>query len=208
MRKLISFLMTALMIVSLAACGKNPADSSSSGAGASSDPGPVDGSYAAVSIENETNDYEKKLVPLDLIPGETTDGSLYYRSVVEDGEVCYEIQPEGEETMTIPVSSAIIYVVENPEDCKVVKVSFDYVVDGESEHVEQYRIFSLPDAGISVNGDGAGSEAAPADGATSADTSAAVEGDGSSPAGEADIPAQGTEMPDASADPAGSSAAD
>lgn len=205
MRKLISFLMTALMIVSLAACSKNPADSS--GAGASSDPGPVDGSYAAVSIENETNDYEKKLVPLDLIPGETTDGSLYYHSAVKDGEVCYEIQPEGEETMTIPVSSAVIYVVENPEDCKVAKVSFDYVVDGESEHVEQYRIFSLPDAGISVNGDGAGSETA-ADGATSADTSAAVEGDGSSPAGEADIPGPDAGMPDASADPAGSSAAD
>lgn len=205
MRKLIAFLMTALMIVSLAACGKKAADSSGA---ASSDPGPVDGSYAAVSIENETNDYEKKLVPLDLIPGETTDGSLYYRSVVKDDEVCYEIQPEGEEEpMTIPVSSAVIYVVENPEDCKVAKVSFDYVVDGESEHVEQYRIFSLPDAGIRVNGDGAGSETA-ADGATSADISAAVESDASGPAGEADIPGPDAGTPDASADTAGSSAAD
>lgn len=205
MRKLISFLMIALMIVSLAACGKKAADSS--GTAGSSDPGPMDGSYAAVSIENETNDYEKKLVPLDLIPGETTDGSLYYRSVVKDDEVCYEIQPEGEEPMTIPVSSAVIYVVENPEDCKVAKVSFDYVVDGESEHVEQYRIFSLPDAGIRVNGDGAGSETA-ADGATSADISAAVEGDASGPAGEADIPGPDAGTPDASADTAGSSAAD
>lgn len=204
MRKLIAFLMTALMIVSLAACGKKAADSSGA---ASSDPGPVDGSYAAVSIENETNDYEKKLVPLDLIPGETTDGSLYYRSVAKDGEVCYEIQPEGEEIMTVPVSSAVIYVVENPEDCKVVKVSFDYVVDGESEHVEQYRIFSLPDAGISVNGDGAGSETTPADGATSADASAAVDGDASGTAGEADIPGLDAGTPDASADTAGSSAA-
>lgn len=205
MRKLIAFLMTALMIVSLAACGKKAADSS--GGGASSDPGTTDGSYAAVSIENEINDYEKKLVPLDLIPGETTDGSLYYRSVVEDGEVCYEIRPEGEEAMIVPVSSAVIYVVENPEDCKVAKVSFDYVVDGESEHVEQYRIFSLPDAGISVNGDGAGSETIPTDGATSADTSAAVGGDGSSPAGEPDIPGPDAGTPDASVDTAGSSAA-
>lgn len=204
MKKLIVFLMTALMIVSLAACGKKPGDGS--GAAGSSDPGPVDGSYAAVSIENETNDYEKKLVPLDLIPGETTDGSLYYRSVIEDGEVCYEIRPEGEEATTVPVSSAVIYVVENPEDCKVVKVSFDYVVDGESEHVEQYRIFSLPDAGISVNGDGAGSSAA--DGATSADTSAAVEGGASSLDGESDIPGPGAGTSDASADTAGSSAAD
>lgn len=190
MKKLIVFLMTALMIVSLAACGKKAADSS--GAAASSDPGSVDGSYAAVSIENETNDYEKKLVPLDLIPGETTDGSLYYRSISEDGGIFYEIQPEdGEEPMKVPVAESVIYVVEKAEDCKVVKVNFDYVVKGgETEHIVQYRIFSMPDTGITVNGNGVSDSVEPED-SVDADNSAEASAD---TAGVAII-ADGKEVP-------------
>lgn len=113
----------------------------------------------SATIENEENVFAKKLVPLDLEPGEEVD-SLYYKFAMEDGDACYTVQPKDEELMKVPVNSSVIYLVNDPEGCKIEKVEFDFTLDGgETEHVEQYRIYSLVQSSkITVTGDGNAAE--------------------------------------------------
>ena len=155
MKKVISMILAAAVIMSLAACGpkKNSEGSSSSGEGATSGDGIT--SVPSAAINNQQEEFTKKIVPLDFEPGESISGSLYYREGVGDDGPYYEFQVEGEEEPTqVPVSQCVIYTVEDPADCKVSKVVFDYEIQGqEPQHIEQYRIFSIAVASITVNGE-------------------------------------------------------
>lgn len=152
MKKVIAFTLTLLMILSLAACGgrTHTNDSGSDTSKLDSEPAI---SLPAASISGQEDEFTKKLVPVTYADGEQVE-SLYYKSVVDGGEVFYEIQPEGEaEPLRVPVSSAVIYVVSTAEECQVVKTSFDYEVEGsEPTRIDQYRIFAMADTGAVVSG--------------------------------------------------------
>ena len=64
-----------------------------------------------------------------------------------DGELCYEVQVEGDDEPTqVPIDS-VIYIVGSPEECKLEKVSFSYAQEGgEPEVIEQYRIYATSNA--------------------------------------------------------------
>lgn len=149
MKKTISVILAAITVISLAACGpkNNPEGGASSGDGVTSVP--------PAAINNQQEEFTKKIVPLDYEPGETISGSLYYREGVGNDGPYYEFLVEGEEEPTqVPVSQCVIYTVEDPADCKVSKVVFDYEIQGqEPQHIEQYRIFSIAVASITVNGE-------------------------------------------------------
>ena len=94
-------------------------------------------------ISKETTDFTKKLIPLVYQDGEEME-SPYYRIVSDDEDnMCYEVQVEGEsDPIQIPIDS-VIYIVSDPADCRLEKVSFEYTpADGEPETIEQYRIFT------------------------------------------------------------------
>lgn len=149
MKKTISVILAATMVMSLAACGPktNPEGSASSGEGVTSIP--------PAAINNQQEEFTKKIVPLNFEPGETISGSLYYKEGVGNDGPYYEFQVEGEDKPTqVPVSQCVIYTVDDPADCKVSKVTFDYEIQGqEPQHIEQYRIFSIAVASITVNGE-------------------------------------------------------
>lgn len=152
MKKVIAFTLTLLMILSLAACGGRTHTNDSGSDTSKLDPEPAI-SLPAASISGQEDEFTKKLVPVTYADGEQVE-SLYYKSVVDGGEVFYEIQPEGEaEPLRVPVSSAVIYVVSTAEECQVVKTSFDYEVEGsEPTRIDQYRIFAMADTGAVVSG--------------------------------------------------------
>lgn len=152
MKKVIAFTLTLLMILSLAACGGRTHTNDSGSDTSKLDPEPAI-SLPAASISGQEDEFTKKLVPVTYADGEQVE-SLYYKSVVDGGEVFYEIQPEGEaEPLRVPVSSAVIYVVSTAEECQVVKTSFDYEVEGsEPARIDQYRIFAMADTGAVVSG--------------------------------------------------------
>lgn len=152
MKKVIAFTLTLLMILSLAACGGRTHTNDSGSDTSKLDPEPAI-SLPAASISGQEDEFTKKLVPVTYADGEQVE-SLYYKSVVDGGEVFYEIQPEGEEEpMRVPVASAVIYVVSTAEECQVVKTSFDYEVEGsEPARIDQYRIFAMADTGAVVSG--------------------------------------------------------
>ena len=163
MKKTISVILAATMVMSLAACGPktNPEGSASSGEGVTSVP--------PAAINNQQEEFTKKIVPLNFEPGETISGSLYYKEGVGNDGPYYEFQVEGEDKPTqVPVSQCVIYTVDDPADCKVSKVVFDYEIQGqETQHIEQYRIFSTAVSSITVNGEnqeaGAGEDQAGGD---------------------------------------------
>lgn len=152
MKKVIALTLTLMMILSLAACGGKPNPDASGVDTSKSNPEPTI-SLPAASISAQEDEFTKKLVPVTYAEGEQVE-SLYYKSVVDGGEVFYEIQPEGEEEpMRVPVASAVIYVVSTAEECQVVKTSFDYEVEGsEPSRIDQYRIFAMADTGAVVSG--------------------------------------------------------
>ena len=152
MKKVSAFTLTLLMILSLAACGGRTHTNDSGSDTSKLDPEPAI-SLPAASISGQEDEFTKKLVPVTYAEGEQVE-SLYYKSVVDGGEVFYEIQPEGEEEpMRVPVASAVIYVVSTAEECQVVKTSFDYEVEGsEPARIDQYRIFAMADTGAVVSG--------------------------------------------------------
>ena len=94
MKKVIAFTLTLLMILSLAACGGRTHTNDSGSDTSKLDPEPAI-SLPAASISGQEDEFTKKLVPVTYADGEQVE-SLYYKSVVDGGEVCYEIQPEGE----------------------------------------------------------------------------------------------------------------
>ena len=152
MKKVIALTLTLMMLLSLAACGSKPNPDASGVDTSKSNPEPAI-SLPAASISGQEDEFTKKLVPVTYAEGEQVE-SLYYKSVVDGGEVFYEIQPEGEEEpMRVPVASAVIYVVSTAEECQVVKTSFDYEVEGsEPARIDQYRIFAMADTGAVVSG--------------------------------------------------------
>ena len=89
--------------------------------------------------------------------------------VGENNELFYEVQPKGEdEPMRLPIDS-VIYIVGSPEECKVEKVSFDYTPDGgETETIEQYRIYATSNTGgvLDENGNPVVGEGAPVEDST------------------------------------------
>jgi len=161
-KKILAITMMLTMFISLAACGGKPGASSSNA------------SIPASSISNEEDEFTKKLTQLEYAPGEDVE-SLYYRSTVADGVVCYEVQVEGEtETRKIPVADAVIYVVGDDEECQLVKTHFNYETEGgEPTTIEQYRIFATPSTAKITGGD-AGSNSA--DSSAEPDASSAADG--------------------------------
>ena len=97
-------------------------------------------------ISDQAEEFSKPLVPLENREGEDVE-SPYYRISTVDGELCYEVQVEGDDEPTqVPIDS-VIYIVGSPEECKLEKVSFSYAQEGgEPEVIEQYRIYATSNA--------------------------------------------------------------
>lgn len=117
-------------------------------------------------ISNTDEIFTKELEPLKYEDGEQME-SPFYRVVNGDDGLSYEVQPKGEdETLFLPIDS-VIYIVGSPEECKIEKVSFDYTPeDGETETIEQYRIYATSNTGGVLDSDdnaaASGGEKAPA----------------------------------------------
>lgn len=105
-------------------------------------------------ISNTDEIFTKELEPLKYEDGEQME-SPFYRVVNGDDGLSYEVQPKGEdEPLFLPIDS-VIYIVGSPEECKVEKVSFDYTPeDGETETIEQYRIYATSNTGGVLDSDG------------------------------------------------------
>lgn len=105
-------------------------------------------------ITDAAEDFTKELDPLQYKDGEQVE-SPFYRVITENNKLFYEVQPKGEdEPMRLPIDS-VIYIVGSPEECKVEKVSFDYTPDGgETETIEQYRIYATSNTGGVLDEDG------------------------------------------------------
>ena len=105
-------------------------------------------------ITDAAEDFTKELEPLKYKDGEQVE-SPFYRVISENNELFYEVQPKGEDKpMRLPIDS-VIYIVGSPEECKVEKVSFDYTPDGgETETIEQYRIYATSNTGGVLDEDG------------------------------------------------------
>ena len=137
-KKAIAMTLSIAALLCLAACGPttNPEPA----------PDPA-ASIAPAAITDQTEELSEKLIPLDYQEGEMGE-SPYYRIASVDGQLCYEVQIEGEEERTqVPIDS-VIYLVSSPEECRLEKVSFQYTPEGgETETVEQYRIYVLSGSG-------------------------------------------------------------
>ena len=105
-------------------------------------------------ITDAAEDFTKELEPLKYKDGEQVE-SPFYRVISENNVLFYEVQPKGEDKpMRLPIDS-VIYIVGSPEECKVEKVSFDYTPDGgETETIEQYRIYATSNTGGVLDEDG------------------------------------------------------
>lgn len=135
--KTIIFILSIALLLGLSACTVKEESSAES--------------IPSAEINGEEEQLSKKLVPLDYQEGEEVE-SLYYRINKVDGQLCYEVQPEGEkERMQIPVDS-VIYIVSSPDECRIEKVSFDYTPeDGETQTIEQYRIYVTSNSGVETD---------------------------------------------------------
>ena len=101
--KTIIFILSIALLLGLSACTVKEESSAES--------------IPSAEINGEEEQLSKKLVPLDYQEGEEVE-SLYYRINKVDGQLCYEVQPEGEkERMQIPVDS-VIYIVSSPDESK------------------------------------------------------------------------------------------
>ena len=136
-KKMIAMFLSVTALMCLAACEPKEAPSES---------------IPPAKISGKTEDFNKKLVPLKDRDGEDVE-SPYYRIATVDGQLCYEVQVDGEDEPTqVPIDS-VIYIVGSPDDCRLEKVSFEYTPEGgETELVEQYRIYATS------NGEGATAE--------------------------------------------------
>ena len=105
-------------------------------------------------ITDAAEDFTKELEPLKYKDGEQVE-SPFYRVISENNELFEEVQPKGDDKpMRLPIDS-VIYIVGSPEECKVEKVSFDYTPDGgETETIEQYRIYATSNTGGVLDEDG------------------------------------------------------
>ena len=134
LKTVITLILSAATLLCLTSCGQpaeNDAESS-------------EVSVVPADISKETNDFTKTLIPLDYEEGEDIVSPYYRITKDDDGNMCYEVQVEGEDEPTqIPIDS-VIYIVSDPSECRLEKVSFEYTpADGESEIIEQYRIFTI-----------------------------------------------------------------
>lgn len=133
-KKIIAMFLSVATLMCLAAC--EPKESPSE-------------SIPPAEISEKTEDFNKRLVPLKDWDEEKAE-SPYYRITTVDGQLCYEVQVDGEEKPTqVPIDS-VIYIVGSPNECRLEKVNFEYTPEGgETELVEQYRIY------VTSNGAGA-----------------------------------------------------
>lgn len=130
-KKTIAISLSVATLLCLAACGPKEEPAAS---------------IPPAEISDQAEEFSKPLVPLENREGEDVE-SPYYRITTVDGELCYEVQVEGEDEPTqVPIDS-VIYIVGSPEECKLEKVSFSYAQEGEeAETVEQYRIYATSNA--------------------------------------------------------------
>ena len=144
-RKTIALSLSAAALLCLAACGPQEGTA------------PPEASVTPAEIGEQTEEFSKPLAPFKYQKGEEME-SLYYHTATVEGNLCYEVQPEGEERMQVPIDS-VIYVVSDPSECRVEKVNFEYTREGgETEVMEQYRIYAT------ANNGAAPAEASPAAG--------------------------------------------
>lgn len=160
-KKVIAMSLSIAALMCLASCGpkKEPA-----------------ASIPPAEITDQTEEFSKPLVPLEGREGEDVE-SPYYRVVTADGQVCYEVQVAGEEKPTqIPIES-VIYIVGSANECKLEKVNFSYTPEGgETEVIEQYRIYATSNTASMTGGEEPAEEETPAEGDTSEADSAAEDG--------------------------------
>lgn len=130
-KKTIAISLSVATLLCLAACGPKEEPAAS---------------IPPAEISDQAEEFSKPLVPLENREGKDVE-SPYYRISTVDGELCYEVQVEGEDEPTqVPIDS-VIYIVGSPEECKLEKVSFSYAQEGgEAETVEQYRIYATSNA--------------------------------------------------------------
>lgn len=125
--------------------------------------GPKDEPAASIppaEITDQAEEFSKPLVPLENREGEDVE-SPYYRIATVDGELCYEVQVAGEEEPTqIPIES-VIYIVGSANECKLEKVNFSYTPEGgETEIIEQYRIYATSNTASLTGGEEPGEDEA------------------------------------------------
>lgn len=160
-KKVIAMSLSIAALMCLAACGPKEKPAAS---------------ITPAEIADQTEEFSKPLVPLEGREGEDVE-SPYYRVVTADGQVCYEVQVAGEEEPTqIPIES-VIYIVGSANECKLEKVNFSYTPEGgETEIIEQYRIYATSNTASLTGGEEPAEEETPAEGDTSEAASAAEDG--------------------------------
>lgn len=156
--------------------------------------GPKDEPAASIppaEITDQAEEFSKPLVPLENREGEDVE-SPYYRIATVDGELCYEVQVAGEEEPTqIPIES-VIYIVGSANECKLEKVNFSYTPEGgETEIIEQYRIYATSNTASLTGGEepaeeGSGENEAP--GETEASAGDEAQADASETGAAAEVP--------------------
>lgn len=163
-KKVISMSLSIAALMCLAACGPKEEPAAS---------------IPPAEITDQTEEFSKPLVPLEGREGEDVE-SPYYRVVTADGQVCYEVQVAGEEEPTqIPIES-VIYIVGSANECKLEKVNFSYTPEGgETEVIEQYRIYATSNTASLTGGEEPAEEETPAEGDTSEVDPAAEDGSAS-----------------------------
>lgn len=171
--KKILILMFTMLLIAAAMCGCAPKDQA--------EPDPT---LPPVTIDDTQEEFTKDLVPVTYAPGETAE-SLYYKTVVVDGNTCYEVQPADEsEPMRVPVNETVIYGMEE-DDCYIKYVHLTLSgEDGEAMEISQYQIYAklenavltLPENNANAAGDNSSgiSEGESADPAESVDASEAA----------------------------------
>lgn len=99
------------------------------------------GSTEPITINSQEQEFVKTLSPVDYEEGEEYE-SLYYKTVMEEGDICYEVKPEGEDPLRVPVDQSVIYGIQEG-DCSIEKV----ILKSDSEDIVQYRLNVLLEAG-------------------------------------------------------------
>ena len=156
MRKYLGIILAMTLILSLAACGGKDTE-------------PDEQQPIPTGIENEETAFHKALVPVKYREEEEVQ-STYYKTVFENDEAYYEVQPDGEDALRIPISNTVIYGVEDGDNyVEKVTLSLD---DGQT--VEQYQLYVQLDSGfIHVTGEKTPADAANEDTASGENPEAA-----------------------------------